>query len=111
MKCNRSAGWNCLLWPSPPKKSLNPLFFECSFSQHCWGALGIHWDLQLPISDRLLAARATWASGLFGEVFTLAAWAIWSERNAKVFDDLNPSFVSWRAKLKIELERLYHRSL
>lgn len=32
------------------------LFFSCTFSKTCWSAMGITWDLTLPLADRIIAA-------------------------------------------------------
>ena len=41
-----------------------------------------------------------WARPMFLEVFVVAAWAIWKERNDKHFRGIQPSFVSWRNRFK-----------
>lgn len=105
-----TTSWDCILCRSPPEETLDHLFFDCTFSQGCWNDLNITWDLSLPLADRLLHAKDAWPWGLFWEVFTLVAWALWKVRNAKLFDDLAPSKAAWRAILKTDLELLTHRS-
>ncbi|KQK22572.2 hypothetical protein BRADI_1g68165v3 [Brachypodium distachyon] len=86
------------------------VFFLYQWPNHCWGSLGINWDLTLTLGERLFAAQAAWQRGLFWETFTLAAWAIWKVRNAKLFDNAAPTLSAWRAYLRADLELLAFRS-
>lgn len=52
-----ASGWSCLLCPAPPEEDLGHLFFSCPFSQQCWNVLGNQWQLNQPLSERLLSAK------------------------------------------------------
>jgi hypothetical protein len=42
-------------------------------------------------------ARNQFANDFFMEVFILAAWLIWKQRNNLIFNKIRPTFQSWRS--------------
>ena len=46
---------------------------------------------------------------MFMEVFTVAAWGIWKERNDKHFRGVQPSLSSWKNRFKNDFAMLVHR--
>jgi hypothetical protein len=44
------------------------------------------------------------------ELFMIAAWNIWKERNKKLFEGVDPQLASWKARLKTDLSLLVHRT-
>lgn len=43
------------------------------------------------------------------EIFIIAAWEIWKQRNRKIFDNVTPSVSNWKIKFKNELSLHMHR--
>jgi hypothetical protein len=56
------------------------LFFSCTFSKTCWSAMGITWDLTLPLADRIIAAANVWRKPFFLEYVILGAWNMEAEK-------------------------------
>lgn len=86
----RDNNYSCLLCCHPPEESLEHLFFKCPFSAAFWEKLNIGWP---DLDDRLQmlhAAKNTWLRPMFMEVFIVAAWSIWKERNNKHFGGIAP---------------------
>jgi hypothetical protein len=71
------------------------LIFQCPFSERCWNYLGIHWDHGLYFFDTIMKAKREWQFDFFMEVFAIAAWEIWKQRNEKIFRGSAPSFQAW----------------
>jgi hypothetical protein len=44
----------------------------------------------------MIAAKEQFGRQYFVEKFTMAAWLIWKERNAFIFQNINPSPQNWR---------------
>lgn len=47
---------------------------------------------------------------MFFEIFTIAAWGIWKERNNKHFRGIPPTHASWLARFKADLGLMKHRT-
>ncbi|PNT72270.1 hypothetical protein BRADI_2g42004v3 [Brachypodium distachyon] len=105
-----NSSWDCVLCPDGKEETLDHLFFDCLFSRHCWTSLGIAWDMNLPLFDRLRQVSTSWRGGLFWETFILAAWSLWQTRNAKIFENKAPALGHWKARLKTDLALLAFRS-
>jgi hypothetical protein len=44
----------------------------------------------------MLKAKQEFSSAFFMEIFSIAAWEIWKQRNGKIFRGIVPSFASWK---------------
>jgi hypothetical protein len=105
-----SSGYQCLLCQNPPEETIEHLLFLCDFSKTCWQALGMHWA---DLDDRLQIIEdgmARWNGPLFMEIFLLASWNIWKERNKLYFEGTAPTLISWKERLKSDLNLLVHRT-
>ena len=100
----------CLLCNQPPEEDVAHLFFACPFGQRCWAALGIHWPNEPDWIKMVHEGKNRWTRPMFLEVFTIAAWGIWKERNDKHFRGIQPSFDSWRNRFKKDFALLVHRA-
>lgn len=101
--------YGCLLCPNPPEETLEHLFFKCTFSASCWETLGISWR---DFDDRLQmlhAARGVWSKPMFMEIFIVAAWSIWKERNNKHFRGVTPTHAAWLDRFKSDFLLLRYR--
>lgn len=102
--------YSFMMCPTPPEETLVHLFYQCPFASTCWSALGISWPTHGNRFEIMHAGRRSWRLPMFMEVFVVAAWGIWKERNDKLFRGIPPSLCSWKAQFKEDFSLLVHRS-
>jgi hypothetical protein len=85
------------------------LIFQCPFSERCWNYLGIHWDHGLYFFDAIMKAKREWQFDFFMEVFAIAAWEIWKQRNEKIFRGSAPSFQAWLRSFILTVNQQVYR--
>jgi len=56
--------------------------------------LGIQWNLAAGFFQMMVQAKQQFQSPFFMEIFTIASWQIWKQRNDTIFDRGRPSFNS-----------------
>ena len=105
----RDDNYACLLCDRPPEETVEHLFFRCDFSSTCWGKLGITWPLHGNRVQLLHAAKATWGRPMFMEVFIIASWSIWKERNNKLFRNMAPTVEGGTQRFKLDFGMMRHR--
>jgi hypothetical protein len=105
-----SSTYNWLLCTSPPKETVEHLFFHCRFSSSCWNEIGIQWPLQNSRLDIVHTASNSWTGGMFMEILMIGAWSIWKESNNKLFNVVDPSVTSWKRRFKTDFQLLVHRT-
>ena len=93
----------CELCQNNIRETREHLFFFCLFSKLCWQHLGITWNPDLEFFQMVVLARIQFNQRGFLEVFFIATWHIWKQRNGKIFRNELPSFSSWRALFKAEV--------
>jgi hypothetical protein len=98
--------FSCPLCSSGDEETLEHLFFSCSFSASCWAILNINWNGGLQRIDKIIEAKSNFQGSIFFEIFTIAAWGIWKQRNNWIFKNINPSRASWKARVIADLELL-----
>ena len=81
----------CVLCGVSQAETRDHLFFSCSFSKNYWNKLHIHWTEHLLIMPRIEEARRNFGHGFFMEIFIIATWEIWNQRNAKKINRERPS--------------------
>lgn len=102
--------YGCLLCSGAPEETVEHLFFKCPFSTACWEKLGITWP---DLHNRLQlvhSAKQAWARPMFMEVFAVAAWGLWKERNNKHFHGVLPTVTTWRMRFKSDFELLRYKA-
>jgi hypothetical protein len=72
------------------------------FALGCWAKLGISWNMNLPIDERVLQAFRMSSLEFFMEAFVIASWEIWNLRNAVIFDNGLASVSTWVRKFKAQ---------
>lgn len=102
--------YSCMLCSTPPEETLVHLFYQCPFACACWSSLGIAWPASVDHFEIMHAGKRAWQGPMFMEVFIVAAWGIWKERNDKLFRGIPPSLHSWKARFKEDFGLLVHRS-
>ena len=98
------SGNNCVLCILQPLETYTHLFWGCDFSTSCWDFIGINWDLNLDVRDRLSLAAINFTGPCFWEIFASTAWNIWKERNDYIFNNLDPSLDRWKTRFKLDLQ-------
>lgn len=90
------------------EESLEHLFFDSPSAATQWFAIGITWNDEAQINHRIMLVKNTFPFPFFIEVFMVAAWCIWNERNAVIFNGKVPSVPSWKNSFRQEiLQHLY----
>jgi hypothetical protein len=69
----------------------------------------VDWSQGDTIEDMFFQARKDFAKPFFAEVFILACWHIWKQRNNKKFEHIRPSFGAWKAQFVHEASLHVHR--
>ena len=57
----------------------------------------------------LHAAKSTWTRPMFMNIFIIAAWSIWKERNNKHFRGIVPTVDGWSQRFKWDFGMMRHR--
>ncbi|XP_073363092.1 uncharacterized protein [Aegilops tauschii subsp. strangulata] len=105
----RDDNYACLLCHHPPEETVEHLFFHCEFSKACWGKLGIAWPIHGNRVQLLHAAKNTWIGPMFMDVFIVASWSIWKERNNMLFRSVAPTIDGWSQRFKGDFGMMRHR--
>ena len=100
--------YTCMLCQNPPEETVEHLFFECPFAKQCWSKVGLTWPGGTNRLAILHGGRESWRRPLFMDIFLLAAWSLWMERNNQHFRGIPRSFVAWLARFKLLLGLVIH---
>jgi hypothetical protein len=101
--------FTCVLCDLKREETTFHLFFNCPFSKRCWKHLNINWCYQTDFFTTFEMARHTEGSPYFMEIFSIAAWQIWKQRNNFILDRGRPSFESWKSNFLLEASLQAHR--
>jgi hypothetical protein len=93
-------GTACIMCNTGEQETIVHLFFECPFAISCWAKLGINWDTNQHLFDRLIETRSTQNVPCLTEAILTAAWELWKVRNDKVFQRHEPTLQRWIANFK-----------
>lgn len=74
-------GYNCVMCDIGDEETIVHLFFHCKSARARWEVLGIKWPRAPDCYQKLIIARRSWPRPFFMEVFLIAAWCMWKERN------------------------------
>jgi hypothetical protein len=91
------------------EKTIDHLFFECSFAKRCWDKIGINWVNDSEIHRRIERSKHLAGLPFFMEIFLIAAWELWKIGNRLVFDGVQASFNRWLHNFKDEVVLQSHR--
>ena len=97
-------GYNCALCHDGVEEILEHLFFECPSVVSRWFALRITWEENANVHQKIYLAKQTFMQPFFMEIFMVAAWCIWNERNALIFNGKIPNIASWKSAFKKEVK-------
>ena len=101
--------YTCMFCQNPPEETVEHLFYSCTFSRRCWDKVGMLWPSSGNRLTLIHAGKEGWRLPLFMDIFLLAAWSLWKERNNKHFRGVTPSVDSWLLRFKIDFGMLRHR--
>jgi hypothetical protein len=101
--------YNCVMGQCNTKETLEHLFFECPSAAAWWFSLGIVWNEEAQIQHKIILARNAFPFPFFMEIFMVAAWCLWNERNAIIFNRRMPSVSSCKISFKQEIILHLHR--
>jgi hypothetical protein len=96
-------GYNCVLCQDGVEETIEHLFFDCPSTVSRWYDLGIIWDENANIHQKLYVAKQVFMQPFFMEVFMVGAWCLWNERNDFIFNRKVPSLTSWKSTFKNEV--------
>jgi hypothetical protein len=68
-----------------------------------WFALGIVWNDDVNIHEKLYLAQQEFALPFFIEIVMIGAWCIWNERNAFIFNGKAPNISVWKRTFREEV--------
>lgn len=100
---------DCLLCGLHIEETVEHLFFHCSFSATCWRSLGVHWSTHDHRLQLIEQANEDWEGPMFMDVFLVAAWSLWKERNNNHFRGVPPTFASWRSRFIKDFSDILYR--
>ena len=92
--------YSCVLCQYDIEETVDHLFFDCPSALSQWSALGISWDEELNIFDKIYKAKDSFQRPFFMEVFLIGIWCIWNERNNLIFNNEIPMLSSWKSRYK-----------
>ena len=99
----------CILSGLRIEVTVEHIFFECQFHVLCWVSLHLSWPSGGARLQNITSAKDPWGRPLFMEVFLLAAWSIWKERNNKHFRGIVPTMDGWSQRFKCDFGMMRHR--
>lgn len=102
--------YNCGMCQALTEETAFHLFFDCHFSKACWSHIGITWDTSLDFFEMIQEAKRRYAPPNFMEIFIMAAWHIWKQRNRLISDNAPPSLQSWWQDFQTEVKLQVHRA-
>ncbi|GJN31828.1 hypothetical protein PR202_gb20275 [Eleusine coracana subsp. coracana] len=103
------SNYNCVLCQQHVEETAFHLFFACPFSQQCWTNISIAWDMNTDFFTMLARAKMAAQHQYFMEIFIIATWQIWKQRNDYIFNRNRPSFHTWKRNFLTEAELQAHR--
>lgn len=107
---NIGSNLDYLLCGAHIEEMVEHLFFQCNFSRECWHTIGIHWAAHGNSLTLLENAKSNWQQPMFMEIFLVAAWSLWKERNNNYFRHVQPTMVSWKNRFTSDFHNLKHRT-
>lgn len=107
---NIGSNLDYLLCGSHTEETVEHLFFHCTFSTECWSIVDIQWSTHNHRLKLLEEAKETWTRPMFMDVFLVAAWSLWKERNNQYFRKIVPTVLSWKQRFKSDFRNLRYRT-
>lgn len=102
--------YNCQTCAPSTEETTFHLFFQCPFAVRCWRHIGVQWNTSMDFFEMIQQARKEATMPNFMEIFTIAAWNIWKQRNRLIFDNIVPTLHTWWEAFREEVQLQVHRT-
>jgi hypothetical protein len=86
-------GYNCVLCQNSMEETIEHLFFDCPTTTSRWFVLGIIWEENVNIHEKIYIAKYGFMHPFFKEIFMIGAWV----------NERAPNLTSWKSAFKEEL--------
>jgi hypothetical protein len=101
---------DCILCETCPEETNMHLFFECTFSQSFWWALGIEWNVDLDLYQMMNDAKRRMSLEFFMEIMIIGCWSIWDQQNDAIFNGNSPNIQRCISKFRTTFTLTMHRA-
>jgi hypothetical protein len=91
------------------EETVHHLFLQCEFANQCWEFIGVDIPSESDFPDSMVFLRDAVNSQFYMETIILLCWAIWTTRNAFIFNDIQPELMANRRVFQKEINLLSHR--
>jgi hypothetical protein len=81
---------DCILCDECPQETIMHLFFECSFSQSFWWAIGFEWNTDMNIYDMIIGAKIRYSINFLMDIIITGYWSLRDQRNDAIFNGNYP---------------------
>jgi hypothetical protein len=81
---------DCIICEEWPEENIMHLFFECSFSQSFWWAIGLEWNPDMDLFSMIADAKNRYSYNFLMEILITGCWSIWEQRNDAIFRGIYP---------------------
>jgi hypothetical protein len=95
-------GYNCVLCHLGTEETIEHLFFDCPSAISRWFAIGIVWEDNLSIHQKLYQARHVFGQPFFMEIFMISAWCLWKQK-MMFFERKVPCLATWKVAFKSQV--------
>ena len=101
---------DCILCDTCPEETNIHLFFECTFSQSFWWALGIEWNVDMNLYQMMDDAKQRISLDFYMEIMIAGCWSIWDQKNDAIFNGNPPNIQRCIGKFKATFTLIMHRA-
>jgi hypothetical protein len=101
--------YTCDLCIRRKSETVAHLFFRCNFAKACWSSIGASVVTSRPVFQILRLIKDKLAVPFSMEIIILMTWAIWTTRNAWIFNNIDPLVQDCKRKFLSEFSLLLHR--
>jgi hypothetical protein len=99
----------CVTLPCVKEETLIHLFWTCPFANHSWDYICPTRDKNLSVMESIEDIKMKIGLPFGMDIIIVATWSLWIVRNNKIFNNIRPSFSSWKAIYLQELRLISFR--
>jgi hypothetical protein len=101
--------YSCATLPCVEEETLIHLFWSCPFADHYWDFICPTRDKNLSVLESIEHIKMKIGLPFSMDIIIVATWSLWIVRNNKIFNNIRPSFSSWKAIYLQELRLISFR--